>query len=278
MKHDHEPLLDLSHKYQIEKRGYQALAMCIDDKRDDLNPWANLNIPKEELTLLKAFDSDLKEMAEKHQLAFNAKYNELVERKEYFFGCPFEIYKYTYQERLDSFLNTFLDANERDFINYELDKGILSFEYEIHGTISKTIYFSLQKRLDFLKERAVELGFEIDIFSNDSKSDTYIIKKIDSENTPLIDFSDSKGPEKIVMLNQLGILDFLKSKQPFIQSTNKLAEAISGFTGEKAGTIQSYINPMNNPTSSQKNNPMTKQNVVSKVNQKLISIGYNPPE
>ena len=73
-------------------------------------------------------------------------------------------------------------------------------------------------------------------------------------------------------------LDFLKSKQPFIQSTYKLAEAISGFTGEKTETIQSYINPMNDSTNLQKNNPMTKQKTVSKVNQRLISIGFNPPK
>lgn len=104
------------------------------------------------------------------------------------------------------------------------------------------------------------------------------IVKVLPEPIPLIDFSDAKGTEKIVMLQQLGILDFLKNQQPFMQSTNKLAEVISGFTGEKAETIQSYINPMNNPTTAQKNNPMTKQMVVSKINQKLISIGYTPPE
>lgn len=100
----------------------------------------------------------------------------------------------------------------------------------------------------------------------------------EEQSQPLLDFSNAKATEKIIMLQQLGILDFLKEKQPFTQSTNALATAISGFIGEKPETVQSYINPINNPTTSQKNNPMTKEATVLKVNQKLISIGYNPPK
>lgn len=103
-------------------------------------------------------------------------------------------------------------------------------------------------------------------------------KIADTKPEPLLDFSNAKGTEKIVMLQQLGIIDFLKQQQPFIQSTNKLAGVISGITGEKAITIQSYINPMNDERTSQKNNPMTKKKVVSKVNQQLISIGYILPK
>ncbi len=98
------------------------------------------------------------------------------------------------------------------------------------------------------------------------------------ENEKTIDFSDSKGTEKIIMLNQLGILDFLKEKQPFDLSTNALASALSGVTGIDPGTLQSYINPINNPKVNQKNNPLKKEKSVTKINQKLISIGFNPPK
>ena len=134
-----------------------------------------------------------------------------------------------------------------------------------------------------MQTKANELGFELNV--KDETCNKYSLKRLKhkkqkskAEKQPLMDFSDSKGTEKIVMLQQLGVLDFLRTQQPFIQSTNKLAEAISGFIGEKSETVQSYINPMINPTTSQKNNPMTKEKVVSKVNQKLITIGFNPPK
>jgi len=125
----------------------------------------------------------------------------------------------------------------------------------------KQAYFSFTSILNFLNDKL-------------NKTD----KKEVLPTTPLLDFSNSKGTEKIVMLQQLGILDFLQTQQPFSQSTNKLAEAISGFTGEQASTIQSYINPMNDSRNDQKNNPMAKPKLVSKVNQKLISLGYIPPK
>jgi len=89
-----------------------------------------------------------------------------------------------------------------------------------------------------------------------------------------IDLSDSKGTEKIIFLKQLGILDFLREKQPFNLSTNALASALSGITGIKHKTLQSYINPIDNPTAKQKNNPLKNKKLVNEVNQKLISLGY----
>ncbi len=45
-----------------------------------------------------------------------------------------------------------------------------------------------------------------------------------------IDLSDTNNTEKIIMLTQLGILDFLKEQQPFL-NVNALASVISGITG-----------------------------------------------
>jgi hypothetical protein len=99
-----------------------------------------------------------------------------------------------------------------------------------------------------------------------------------SKNDLSIDLSDSKGTEKIIMLEQLGILDFLSTKEPFNISKNALASALSGITGIDQKTIQSYINPINNPSADQKNNPLLRTKTVDKVNQKLISIGFKPQQ
>ena len=93
-----------------------------------------------------------------------------------------------------------------------------------------------------------------------------------------IDLSNSKGNEKIILLEKLGVLNFLKEQVPFNMSKNALASVISGFTGMKLETVQSYINPINNPGVNQKNNPLSKPKTVKKVIEKLNNIGYNTPK
>ncbi|TXD50256.1 hypothetical protein [Polaribacter sp. IC063] len=89
-----------------------------------------------------------------------------------------------------------------------------------------------------------------------------------------LDYSNTKANEKIVMLHQLGVLDFLRTKEPFDMSINSLATVLSGITGEKTSTLQPYINPIFSKEVSQKNNPLNKKSI-QKVNQKLTNLGYH---
>lgn len=91
-----------------------------------------------------------------------------------------------------------------------------------------------------------------------------------------VDLSDSSGVEKIIYLKELGILDFLRSKEPFNTSTNALANIVSGITGIPQTTAQSSLNPMFSKGVDQRNNPMETKETLNKVIQKLISIGFNP--
>ncbi|MFV0189735.1 hypothetical protein OBK29_07360 [Empedobacter falsenii] len=95
----------------------------------------------------------------------------------------------------------------------------------------------------------------------------------------LNDYSDIKAKEKIIALKELGILDYLKKEFIICQtSTNKLSEVLSLLTGEKASTIQSYINPMINKGISQKNNPYSNPKLLEKTQNKLNIIGLNIPK
>lgn len=120
------------------------------------------------------------------------------------------------------------------------------------------------ERLIFLQKFLIDKIFDI-------KS-----KKIIDEK--LIDLSKLKGTEKIIMLKLLGVLEFLEKEEPFNMSKNALASALSGITGIKSSTIQSYINPMYSPNAIQKNNPLTTESSVEKVKQNLSSIGFIPPK
>ena len=113
------------------------------------------------------------------------------------------------------------------------------------------------------------------------KIEEFILEKLQIKLDRLpkeLDFSAPKGTEKIIMLHQLGILDFLKEKEPFNLSTNALASVISWITGEKREVMQSYLNPIFSKNVSQKNNPLKTESTVKKIKHKLILIGYNPTE
>ncbi len=90
-----------------------------------------------------------------------------------------------------------------------------------------------------------------------------------------IDLRDTAATEKIVMLHKLGVLEYLRTKEPFNTSINALANVLSGITGEKSTTLQSYLNPIYSGQVDQKNNPLRSEKTVQKVNQKLISVGFN---
>ena len=88
----------------------------------------------------------------------------------------------------------------------------------------------------------------------------------------LIDYDQSLLNEKIIALNEAGVLDFLKDKEPFNLSVNSLAEYLSLCLGEKTTSIQSYLNALLN-NSDQTKSPYNNIKTVKKVKQKLIQIG-----
>lgn len=89
----------------------------------------------------------------------------------------------------------------------------------------------------------------------------------------LVDYDQSSLNEKIIALNEAGVLDFLKNKEPFNLSVNRLAKYLSLCLGEKTTTIQSYLNPLHNNNSDQSKSPYNSPKTVEKVKQKLIQIG-----
>jgi hypothetical protein len=88
-----------------------------------------------------------------------------------------------------------------------------------------------------------------------------------------LDLSDTTAVEKIIYLEKLGVLDFLRSKQHI--STNGLASALSAITGENIKTLQSMLNPIFNKQAGQKNNPLESTKTVQKVKKHLNDIGFN---
>jgi hypothetical protein len=91
-----------------------------------------------------------------------------------------------------------------------------------------------------------------------------------------LDLSDSSAVEKIIYLNELGIIDFLRTKPEFVGSTNLMATFLSAITGEKVLTLQPSLNRLINNDTADKNHPYRTQKTVNKVRQTLIDKNVKP--
>ena len=220
-------------------------------------------------------------------LSFFTEYHQYY-KTDYFFGCSFDVYKKTYNKRLEDYKNEYIDTDEISFITDELDEGIYNYKFKEFNSgyfdkitilryekIKKQINHSLTKRLEYLSQRSKENGY--DLVYNKS-SETYSLARIKQllevkKEEVLMDYSDSKLTEKIIALNELGVLDFLAEKKPFQHSINLLAGYLSLCLGEKTSSIQSYINPILSKKSDQSKSPYNTEKTVEKTKQKLIQIG-----
>ncbi|KQO33211.1 hypothetical protein ASF10_19245 [Flavobacterium sp. Leaf82] len=113
-------------------------------------------------------------------------------------------------------------------------------------------------------EETVEENLDLYLHNNDELQ----------QSDEIIDLSDTTSTAKIVFLEKLGIIEFLRTKQPFNTSVNSMATVLSAITGTQASTIQSMINPMLRDDVNGKNNPMNSKKAVDTVEIKLAKIGF----
>ena len=211
--------------------------------------------------------------------SFQEDYNYLTENKIFFLGCNFEIYNKYYYSRKQEYLKNIKDAQEIDFIinDYNSLQEDEIF-YFVSENLKENIKVSIRRIKEFLDETIEKLGFKIEKNSNNkarfiySKDSNFKI----TAKEPLIDLSETSAVQKIIYLEKLGILDFLRSKAKKGISINRLASILSAITGEKASTIQSAINPIGNKGANQRNNPfISNPRQVEIITNKLTDYGFD---
>jgi len=182
-------------------------------------------------------------------------------------------------KEFDKFYKTRLAENENDFEEiYKRELAELNKTDENKPNFIKDVKEYVNDLITTYKKNYIYVKRDKNLLSVASSFISFLDSKLNQNETimPNIDLSDSDGTEKIIMLYKMGIFDFLKKQEPFNTSKNSLANAISGITGMEEKTVQSYINPIDNPKTVQKNNPLTHTKTVKKVIQKLNSLGYIP--
>ena len=202
---------------------------------------------------------------------FKEKYNNiLLEVNEKYKGID---YRFILIDLKDNYRNYLKAVDGPLMDNLEINAFHLQ-GYSIKG-ITELIYPNgLNGEYDEQKASLLNFNFKLIIGFLDNE-----IKNISNNpqrniSDSLIDYSDVGAKEKVIALKELGIIEYLQKEFSICQtSTNKIAEVLSLLTGEKSGTIQSYINPMINEGTSQKNNPYNNINTVEKTKNKLNTIG-----
>lgn len=154
-----------------------------------------------------------------------------------------------------------------DLINNELlfgkGENLFFVNYDVHTYSNRFSLITLLEKKEIFEK-------EILLIRSELKTTVSI------QNEPeAIDLSDTKAIDKILYLQKLGIIDFLREQEPFNTSVNSLATILSAITGEKSGSLQPMLNPMLSKKVSDTNNPLNSKKAVDRVKKQLINIGFN---
>lgn len=82
--------------------------------------------------------------------------------------------------------------------------------------------------------------------------------------------------QKIILLNELGVVTFLRETEGLSTSVNNLAGLISLLTGERQSTLQPYLNALITETAAENKHPYFSKSSVQKVRDVLTSKGIQP--
>lgn len=129
---------------------------------------------------------------------------------------------------------------------------------------------------DYEKERVRIAGYVYQAFKFREACKMAIASLMEqkpAEPEPL-DLSESNAVEKIIYLNELGIIDFLRTKAKAGISNGGLASVLSGITGVKPETIKPSLNRLSNNDTADKNHPYSTQKTVDKIKVFLTKLGF----
>lgn len=191
--------------------------------------------------------------------------------------CPFKVYQSTFSNRFKDFsIKAFSDAVLLDFACSEISKiceldefhktylfeSFLSYKNYFHRSLSNSI--ETNRMSPAYTPYFVEFYLKPEIEVSQRKKIDYLFDLVNNEHVEnnsskteddFSDYSNSSDPEKFVMLHELGIIEYLKSKISVGYSEKKLAALISTFTSIDKENLRKMINGSKNKDHNNKINP-----------------------
>ena len=154
------------------------------------------------------------------------------------------------------------------------------FRAEINEIIKRKIGYNIKKPT-YKKRKIYKFFLEKDYHVEDGSNDEdfndaiYGIEDMfNSFSNNQLDLSDTSISGKIIYLERLGVIQYLKSLEPFNTSINSMASILSAVTGAKPTSIQPLLNGLLSQGVDNKNNPMKSIKTVTIIENKLLSIGF----
>jgi hypothetical protein len=223
-------------------------------------------------------DSDIEWFENRKQpiySCFNKEYGEYIQKGKYFFGCSFSVYESNYELRKNEFLESFEDFEMYDFLNHEIEEGVLDFNRQ-YMEPSKMIQIeaSLRKRMAFLKNEAKKHNLEI-VIINSNRAD---LKRLKIEGQEEINYENEIAgfsiPKRVLILHELGIIDHLKKTIPFNTTCYALSRALGPIIDISPRDLNRYIYPIHTPESNQERNPLNNIENHDQIKEYLNQLGF----
>lgn len=145
----------------------------------------------------------------------------------------------------------------KDYDISKLSNGTLGLLEMINNVLIYVQYINVSKAI-------------IEVLIREKYNEELIDDKIANNNTEQ-DFSNNENKEKVILLEKMGIIDFIKEKQSNPNNIKQTAEILSSFTGIKSATLYSYLRPMLSPhrDDKDKNSPYKNPENLQRANKTL---------
>ncbi len=150
-------------------------------------------------------------------------------------------------------------------INGEIEKF---YPHNNNSVESNFIIENLNKIREFLNVNILTLGMEIT--NNNIKNSL----TLNNNTLPEYDFSDNEDKVKLIILEKLGVIDYIKSIQQKPATISHTAEILSTFTGIKSKSLYTYLRPMICPVrdDNDKNSPYYNAENLPKANRQILKL------
>jgi len=194
-------------------------------------------------------------------------FNEMIEEKaEYEDQNPFKNPTlFIYNDKFD--INDDFDSDDR------LDLNTVIFYAPLFNFKDKDAY-GYKKKLCHISINDLKVkDFELTI-KQILKAIKERKEELENKDTCNDDLPKSTAKQKIIYLNELGIIDLLRTKEPFSHSPSRLAPVLETILEEKPGTLQPYINALISKNLISTNYPYDLESNIEKVNKALEKVGF----
>ena len=228
--------------------------------------------------------NEIKDDLLKHSKGSTATYNEIIDDYRAFIGSIIGIDEHIStscrEQEFDSTSEDLKPLDRGDIRHFEefgiYDRNLLFDFITIEPNTIKVVQLKISCRFEAETERINAYAFGAFRFKEACKlviAELLEQKPAVTETEPL-DLSDSSGVEKIIYLNELGIIDFLRTKTKVGISNGGLASVLSGITGMNPNTIKSSLNRLPKDNKIDNKHPYYTTKTVDKIKTFLIKLGF----